>query len=311
MKTITYQNEGKERLDKFLANELKKLSRSQIQKMIEGGEFLVNGQTVASHHWLKKGDIIIAKKATVEVKKPVIEKPVKTKIDKTLLPVIIKQTADYLVITKPAGLLVHPTSQSTELTLIDWLVKKFPAIKKVGENPERPGLVHRLDKGVSGLLVIAKTKPMYAHLKQQFKARQTKKEYLGLVYGKISADEGIIDFPLKRSRRSGKIVAQAKGAEGRESLTEYLVIKKLTNYTYLKLYLKTGRSHQLRAHLSAIDHPLIGDELYGHERYKDSFNLKRIFLHSHLLGFYDLKNKWQEFTSPLPTNLDTILKKLV
>lgn len=307
MKNITYNQNSKERLDKFLSQELPDLSRSQIQKMIKGEEVLVNGKIATVHYWLKNGYVIsLVKKATIS-KQELTKKKAAVKLPE---PKIIAETADYLVLDKPAGLLVHPASSASGKTLIDWLVKKYPKIKKVGENLERPGIVHRLDKDVSGLMVIAKNQSMYAHLKKQFQTRQVKKIYLGLVYGQVQADEGTIDFPLKRSRLSGKVVAMPKGTEGRESITAFTVIKRFANYTYLELDLKTGRSHQLRAHLTAYGYPLIGDQLYFNKKNKDKFKLGRVFLHAHKLSFADLSGKHLEFISGLPENLNNIVSQL-
>lgn len=308
MKNITYQEASKERLDKFLSQELTDLSRSQIQKMIKDGQVLVNDKIASVHHWLKNGYVVsFAKPKTVAKETTVIKAAKKIKLPE---PKIIKETDDYVVLNKPAGLLVHPAAGSTGKTLVDWLVKKYPKIKKVGENLERPGIVHRLDKNVSGAMVVAKNQPTYAHLKKQFQTRQVKKIYLGLVYGQVSADEGIIDFPLKRSRLSGKIVAMPRGEEGRESITAFTVLQRFANYTYLELDLKTGRSHQLRAHLTAYGYPLIGDQLYFNKKNKDKFKLGRVFLHAHQLTFADLAGKKQTFTSKLPMVLNNILSQL-
>ncbi|MDP2736751.1 MAG: RluA family pseudouridine synthase [bacterium] len=309
MKNITYNHDSKERLDKFLSQELADLSRSQIQKMIKAEEVLVNGKIAAVHHFLKNGYVVSFVKPKAAAPE-VVEALKKTAAVKLPEPKIIAETADYLVLDKPAGLLVHPASSSTGKTLVDWLIKKYPKIKKVGENLERPGIVHRLDKSVSGAMVVAKNKKTYAHLKKQFQTRSVKKIYLGLVYGQVSADEGIIDFPLKRSRLSGKIVAMPRGEEGKESITAFTVIKKFANYTYLELDLKTGRSHQLRAHLTAYGYPLIGDQLYFNKKNKDKFKLGRVFLHAHKLTFTDLAGKKQTFTSKLPADLQNVLNGL-
>lgn len=301
MKNITFQKELKERLDKFLAKELADLSRSQIQKLIKSGLVLVNGQKAAVHKFLKKGDEILMQ-AT-----PTIESTEKKPYPK---PKIIDETDDYLVINKPAGLIVHPATGIKEKTLTDWLLKKYPAVQSVGDDPSRPGIVHRLDKDVSGLIVIAKTKDMFGHLKKQFQERLIKKEYLALVRGEVKAAEGIIDLPLKRSRRSGKMAAQPKGTEGKSAITEFSVVKRFKNYTYLKINLKTGRSHQIRTHFFAYGYPLLGDKLYCHKKTKEKIKLNRIFLHAASLAFADLTDKQKEYHCPLPGELNDILTKL-
>jgi len=302
MKTLIYQQGGKDRLDKFLNDQLPDLSRSRIQKLIKAGLATVNGQAVPVHHFLKTND-----KIEIEVKETKTVIPA----EKLPEPQIIEQTDDYLIIDKPAGLVVHPATGIVDKTLADWLKEKYPQLKNVGENDQRPGIVHRLDKEVSGVMVVALTQTMFVHLKNQFKNHSIKKQYLGLVHGKMETETGLIDFPLKRSRLSGKIVAKPKGEEGKDSLTEFEVIKNFINYAYLKINLKTGRGHQIRAHLQAYGHPLVGDKLYRNKKIKNKINLNGIFLHSHCLGFYDLNGSWREFTSPLSPDLNLILKNLL
>ena len=302
MKTLIYQQGGKDRLDKFLNDQLPDLSRSRIQKLIKAGLATVNGQAVPVHHFLKTND-----KIEIEVKETKTVIPA----EKLPEPQIIEQTDDYLIIDKPAGLVVHPAAGIVDKTLADWLKEKYPQLKNVGENDQRPGIVHRLDKEVSGVMVVALTQTMFVHLKNQFKNHSIKKQYLGLVHGKMETETGLIDFPLKRSRLSGKIVAKPKGEEGKDSLTEFEVIKNFINYAYLKINLKTGRGHQIRAHLQAYGHPLVGDKLYRNKKIKNKINLNGIFLHSHCLGFYDLNGSWREFTSPLSPDLNLILKNLL
>jgi len=311
MKKIIFNQGEKERLDKFLVANFSGYSRAKLQKMIEAGSILVNNEKVAPHHFLKNQDVI-----SIEISKS--EKPknqiIKNSLDKktgVIEPEIITDAPDYLIIEKPAGLIVHhgegPRKQPA---LTDWLLKKYPAIKKVGENALRPGIVHRLDKEVSGLMVAAKNQPMFLRLKAQFKNREALKEYLALVYGKISADEGIINFPIERSKITGKMAAKPKNTEtAREAITEFSVLHRYVNYTYLKITIKTGRTHQIRSHLQAYGHPIVGDKLYFNKKTKPA-NLERPFLHSAKLGFYDLNNNWQEFNDPLPMELHNFLNNL-
>jgi len=250
MNKLTYQSSAKQRLDKYLNEQLTDLSRSQIQKFIKEGRILVNGRKTSSHYFLKNGEEI----NLTENKK--IEKPASQIIE----PEIIKETDNYLIINKPAGLTVHGAPEIKDKTLTDWLVKKYPTVKKVGESTERPGIVHRLDKKVSGIIAVALTQPMFVSLKNQFQQHTVDKDYLALTHGQIEADYGIIDFPLKRSKLTGKIAAVPKGEDGREALTEFTVIQRFVNYTYLKVKIKTGRTHQIRVHLKAYGHPLVGDQ---------------------------------------------------
>lgn len=233
-------------------------------------------------------------------------------------PNIIADTQDYLVIEKPAGLIVHhaetlPAGRQETASLpalTDWLLKKYPSIKGVGEGNERPGIVHRLDKDASGLMVIAKTQKMYVHLKKQFQNRQIKKEYLALAHGKIIADQGIINFPLERSKRTGRMASLPQATEkSRQTITEFFVLKRFVNFTYLKVVIKTGRTHQIRSHLLAYGHPLAGDKLYRGKKLKPA-GLNRIFLHAAALSFFGLNGDWSEFKSPLPPELNNFLLNL-
>jgi 23S rRNA pseudouridine1911/1915/1917 synthase len=223
---------------------------------------------------------------------------------------LIKTTPDYLIITKPAGLIVHPGHNVYEETLTDLLVKKFPEISVVGEDKTRPGIVHRLDRDVSGLLIIARTQAMFQHLKNAFQNHEIKKEYLALVNGELSQDAGKIEFTINRSKTRGLMVASSKATLGRPAETEFEVIKKFKNYTLVRLRPKTGRTHQIRVHLKAIGHSIVGDQVYKTRKLKEKIQLDRIFLHADTLGFFDLEKNWQEFKSDLPNELKNILKNL-
>ena len=301
MKVLIYKNQDKQRLDKYLTEELNDFSRSKIQKLIKDGLILVNQEVVTPHYFLKTDD-----KISIEIVTPVNVQPIKQSVS----PVIIKQTEDYLIINKPAGLIIHPAESVTEETLVDWLIKKFPQIKSIGENSIRPGIVHRLDKEVSGVMVIALSQKMFDHLKNQFQNHQVKKEYLCLTHGLVEADEGKINFPMERSRLSGKMVSRPKGEEGKESITEFIVLKRFSRYTYLKVNILTGRTHQIRSHLQAYGYPIVGDPLYKNKKILENLELNRLFLHAHLLRFLDLNNEFQEFEAKLPDELNNILEKL-
>jgi len=301
MKVLIYKNQDKQRLDKYLTEELNDFSRSKIQKLIKDGLILVNQEVVTPHYFLKTDD-----KISIEIATPVNVQPIKQSVS----PVIIKQTEDYLIINKPAGLIIHPAESVTEETLVDWLIKKFPQIKSIGENSIRPGIVHRLDKEVSGVMVIALSQKTFDYLKNQFQNHQVKKEYLCLTHGLVEADEGKINFPMERSRLSGKMVSRPKGEEGKESITEFIVLKRFSRYTYLKVNILTGRTHQIRSHLQAYGYPIVGDPLYKNKKILENLELNRLFLHAHLLRFLDLNNEFQEFEAKLPDELNNILEKL-
>ncbi|MFA5358241.1 MAG: RNA pseudouridine synthase [Patescibacteria group bacterium] len=220
---------------------------------------------------------------------------------------MIAKTDDYLVINKPSGIPVHPDSKYLTGTLIQKIATKYPEVKKIGEDKNRPGIVHRIDKDASGLLVVARNKKMFIFLKSQFADRKVKKEYLALVRGKMEKDSGTINFSIARSS-AGTMAARPLSQEGKNALTEYHVVKYFINYTLVRVTIKTGRTHQIRVHFKALGHPLAGDKLYTiRKQKKETAPPPRLFLHSHLLGFYDSDNQWQEFSSDLPTDLKNYL----
>lgn len=248
-------------------------------------------------------------------------------------PPIIFEDKNYLVINKPAGLAVHGGGNIKEPTLSDWLIAHYPSIIKVGDDTTRPGIVHRLDKDVSGLMVVAKTRAAFAHLKEQFKGREINKEYIALVYGRLTPDEGEINFPIKRSRAGYKMAALPLNAaellsrrhprerdqgnitgvfKAREASTSFKTLKKFVNYTLVRIKIKTGRTHQIRVHFFAYGHPLVGDNLYFTKKTKDKnkkINLGRIFLVADRLSFHDLKGEKQSFTIDLPAELTSFLPR--
>ncbi len=229
----------------------------------------------------------------------------------------IFEDKNFLVINKPAGLLVHGADHIKEPTLVDQLLKQYPALIKIGEDPIRPGIMHRLDKQVSGLMIIAKTQIAFDHLKKQFQDRTITKIYTALVYGKIEKDEDEINFPIQRSSKGHKMAAlpfTTKGKltkEGRQAITEFEVIKKFINYTLLKVKIKTGRTHQIRVHLSAYGHPVVGDDLYGTKKTREKnrkIKLDRIFLTATELLFVGLDKEQKTFIIELPEELKIFLK---
>lgn len=293
------------RLDKFLHSILPEFSRANLQRAIRQGEIIVNDKKVTVHHWLRSGD-------KIEIKDLIAPPQVTIKPDHNVVYKLVAEAPAYLVIDKPAGLVVHPATGVHEPTLADGLAAKYPEIIKVGDDPLRPGIVHRLDREVSGLLVIARDQAMYENLKKQFKNRTIDKEYTGLVIGRVPQPSGTINFPLARSKRNhGKIAARSHEAQDtREAITHYEVSQYFQQTTLLKLKIETGRTHQIRVHLAALGFPLVGDALYRPPKLAFKVTPGRIFLHASALSFFDLENKQQKFTSALPTELDDFLKKL-
>ncbi len=298
-----------QRLDQFLTTQLPDLTRSQIQKFITKGAAQRNGQQATKHVKIKEGDTVTINTA-LDITPPAV---VKTIEDSThLVPTILAETDDYIVIEKPSGLLVHPTDHDEPYTLMHWLVKKYPKVASVGES-HRAGIVHRLDKEVSGVMVLCKTQQMFLHLKAQFKNRKVKKKYMALVHGVIDEVEGDIDFPIARSASQGKMAARPQSQGGKDALTQYNVVKRFNHHTIVHAFPKTGRTHQIRVHFFALGFPIVGDPLYVQKKFatdKIGKAATRIFLHSTELTFTDLDGEQQMFVSALPEELETTLNTL-
>lgn len=317
--TIT-DTENKQRLDKVLTEKFPIITRSQWQKRIKQGEVLLNQKITTVHHFVKLGDVINIIPTAGKIKSsPAVVKAKLDNIPTTLVPNIISDQPDYLVLDKPAGLLVHPTHKKENDTLVAWLAANYPKIN-TAKLTEFPGLVHRLDQEVSGLLVIAKTATTAKLLQEQFQTRKIKKIYTALVYGVLTTDQGQINLPIGRAATGQKMAAHTQShLTDKEALTEYEVIKRYVNQTLLAVTIHTGRTHQIRVHLKAFGYPIVGDKLYGpagayfhdgKKKIKVKTDLTRPFLHSTTLGFFDPAGIWQEFNSPLPADLQNYLAKL-
>ncbi|PIR94304.1 hypothetical protein COT97_02335 [Candidatus Falkowbacteria bacterium CG10_big_fil_rev_8_21_14_0_10_39_11] len=298
-----------ERLDKYLVARLH-ITRNQAQKLIKNNQIKVNDLTPSVHHFLRTGD-----KVSIDLSQP---KKTEVKTQKAApaefvaIPKVIKTNKDYYIINKPAGMLVHPTLRGENNTLIDWLLQFDPELKNVGEDPARPAIVHRLDKEVSGLIIIPRNLDAFDHFKNLFQSRTITKKYTALVHGVIEHEDGEITFPIIRSK-SGKYVGLPQNStEGQTAITTYKVTKHFAHYTLLEVKPKTGRTNQIRIHLNAIGHPIVGDPLYTNNKIKNKYKLKlnRVFLHATALEFTDLKNKKITLTLDLPAKLQTILDHL-
>lgn len=297
---VSAQEKG-QRLDKFLTEKIV-ISRSQIQKMIKSGAVTVNDKPVTVHHFLKENDLVNIKDGGAEKKSAA--QPKLPTLD------ILYQDSDILVINKPAGLIVHPAPGIKERTLVHALLAQYPDIKTVGDEPAtRPGIVHRLDKEVSGCLIVAKTQKAFANLKEQFQEHKIKKEYLALVYDRVSKDTDEIKFPIERGG-SGKMTSKPVGGAGREAVTRFDVAKRFPQYTLLKVETLTGRTHQIRAHLKAYGHSIVADKLYVTRHQKIKEDLPQIFLHASKIGFDDLAGEWRQVEAPLPLALEHFLNQL-
>lgn len=311
---ITAENE-KERLDKFLPSVLD-ITRSKIKKLITQGLITVNGNPTKVHYFLKLDDVI-----DIHSTEPRIDSP-RVITEEVNLPDIevMVDNDEYLIINKPAGLTVHGTKSVKGLTLVDALLKKYPDLTKIGEDPDRPAIVHRLDKDVSGLMVIPKTQNSFDNIKNQFRLRTIDKKYTALVYGPTSKDYDEINFRMKRAQKEGhKMIALPATEKGEPSeigkiaLSSFEVEQRFINYTLVKVKIKTGRTHQIRVHLTAYGHPLVGDLLYNTTKTREmnkKHKLNRVFLVATELGFLNLVGEKVSYTLDLPKGLKDFLKKI-
>jgi len=225
----------------------------------------------------------------------------------------IYEDKDVLVVDKPAGIVVFPEGQTTENTLIDALIEKYPALKSAGEKP-RYGVAHRLDKDTSGVLLVAKSTEALIFLQKQFKNREVEKKYVCLVGGNMENDSGTIKTLIARAKgdpRKQKVYSQINAPKSaREAITGYKVLERFKDYTLLEVEIKTGRRHQIRCHFSYLRHPIAGDKLYGFKNSKVPDGLTRQFLHSAYLKIQLPNGEIKEFKSNLPEELQAVLKHL-
>jgi 23S rRNA pseudouridine1911/1915/1917 synthase len=281
------------RLDRYLAKEYPELSRSRLQKLIEQGYINVNGRGAKASQKLNVGD-------EVHVSLP---HPEQVSLVAETIPLdVIYEDNDLLLINKPAGLVVHPSPGHTAHTLVNALLARCPDLTNFGD-VTRPGIVHRLDRDTSGLMIIAKNSAAQQHLINQFKARAVSKGYLVLVKGKLTPSQGIIDASVGRDPSNRKRMAIV--SRGRQARTRYKVKEYVGDYTLLDVVTETGRTHQIRVHLSAIGYPVVGDPVYGVK----SAYVKRQFVHAHRLGFHlPASGEYREFTCELPPDLKQALR---
>lgn len=293
---VTEEMEG-ERLDSFVSDSLEDLSRSVVQNLIKSGQIRVEGRASKASYRVKTGD-------TVQVEVPALQavELVPQNID---LP-IIYQDGDVVVVDKPKGLVVHPAHGNWDGTMVNALLYHIKDLS--GINGElRPGIVHRLDKDTSGVMVVAKNDRAHHSLTEQIRVHSINREYIALVHGIIKENLGRIDAPIGRSTTDRKKMAVVK--DGREAISDYEVLQRYPNYTLVKVKLLTGRTHQIRVHFAYIKHAVVGDPLYSSAR--KHFNLDSQALHARLLGFvHPRSGEYMEFTSPPPQYFQNILIQL-
>ncbi|MFA5084130.1 MAG: RluA family pseudouridine synthase [Candidatus Paceibacterota bacterium] len=225
---------------------------------------------------------------------------------------LIYETRDFIAVNKPAGVLVHPIKDSREETLVDWVLKRYPEVKNVGDDPAiRPGIVHRLDRDTSGVILIARNQEFFEYLKNLFKTHQIKKTYLALVWGKLEPKSGEINAPIGiKSGTIKRTVWQKRAKDLKEAITEYKVKKYFKDFSLVELNPKTGRTHQIRIHLASVNHPVVGDKLYGFKKTEMPFDLSRQFLHAFSLEFSAADGHRIKIEAELPEELGMIIDTL-
>lgn len=286
-------------------------SRATLSWLVKEGAVTVNGKAVKPHYRLRSGDMVVVPRNLS------LQKTHQFSETTTLRPEVVFENNDFAIINKPANLLVHPTRGSSEETLAHFFSASYPEARKVGEDPLRPGIVHRLDRETSGLIVLAKNQDTFLALKKLFQERAVQKTYLALVYGSLPHLSGEINAPL--GRKSGKlkrttIQSEATTRSGRLARTKYRVTKRYGDYDLAAVSPQTGRTHQIRVHFSSIGHPVVGDKLYAFRSHKRGRKEKwlwpaRHMLHASGLSFTYAGKKFT-FEAPLPADFRRALRDI-
>ncbi|MFR0541253.1 RluA family pseudouridine synthase [Lactobacillus delbrueckii] len=282
---LTAQASG-QRLDKYLAEEMTDLSRSRIKELVQAGEVLVNGKKSKVSYKVQKGDLI---QVTVLPLEPLALKAENIPLD------IVYEDEDVIVVNKPQGMVVHPAAGHPSHTLVNALLYHT---RDLADSPEgfRPGIVHRIDKDTSGLLMVAKNAAARESLEKQLAAKSNKRQYLAIVHGNFAEEEGTIDAPIGRNPKDRKQMAVVE--KGKSAVTHFKVLEQYQGYSLVECQLETGRTHQIRVHMAYIGHPLAGDPLYGPRKTLPGHGQ---FLHAKTLGFEQPSTgEWLEFSVQPP-----------
>lgn len=287
------------RIDKFLAIKLDNVTRSSIQKWIENKYILVNGASVSNNYKVKFNDKVIV----------TIPDPIEIEVKPQNIPIeIMYEDNDLLVVNKKKGMVVHPAAGNYDQTLVNALLYYCKGSLSGINGKIRPGIVHRIDKDTSGLLIVAKNDFSHNKLSEQIKAHSFKREYQAVVYGRLKNNSGTINAPIGRDPKDRKKMA-VTNKSSRSAITHYEVIEQYNNFTHIKLRLETGRTHQIRVHMSYIGHPLAGDAVYGPKKVIKSLNGQ--CLHAKLIGFnHPRDNRYIQIDSELPDYFVSFLNEL-
>jgi 23S rRNA pseudouridine1911/1915/1917 synthase len=298
--TLHVENDHPQRLDKFLTLQLPLHSRARLQALIKAGQVRVNGKPAAKSGQLLEGGELIEVRVPPAAPSDLI--PEDIALD------IVFENDDVIVVNKAAGMVVHPAAGHSHGTLIHAALSHAPEIEGIG-GELRPGLVHRLDKDTSGLIILAKNEKAQVALQEQFQNRSIDKTYIALVDGRPSSPSGRIDAPIGRDPRERKRMAVVRAAKGRAAVSEYRIVEEFPKYTLLEVNPHTGRTHQIRVHLAFIHCPVVGDRVYGHRN--PSLAIERQFLHAARLGLrLPGEGEMRYFEAPLPPDLLDVLNHL-
>lgn len=293
---ISIQNE-EGRIDKVLAEILSTFTRSQLQAWIKEGHVQVDGKNIKANYKVKPGD-------TISVEEP-NEEPLEMAAENILLEVIYEDE-DLLIVNKPSGMVVHPSKGHLSGTLVNALLFHVNGLSE-GTASIRPGIVHRIDKDTSGLLVVAKNNFAHQKLAEQFLKHSIERKYVALVHGEVQHEEGTIEAPIARMTNNRLKRTVAEG--GKPAITHFERLKEYKNFTLVGLQLETGRTHQIRVHMNYINHPVVGDPMYGP---RESVDSNGQFLHAATIGFiHPTTEKWMEFEAPLPDYFKQKLENLL
>lgn len=294
---VVKKEESNKRIDAYLAANTNS-SRVTIQRLIEEGKITVNNKNIKASYKVQEGDKII--KEDEEIKE------ISLKAQEIPLEILYEDN-DIIVVNKPKGLVVHPANGNPDGTLVNAIMAICKGSLSGIGGEIRPGIVHRLDKDTSGLIIVAKNDKAHINMSEQIKERNVKKTYIALVRGNVPEEEATINMPIGRSTKDRKKMAVTKN--GKQAITHFKVLKRYSKYTLLEIKIETGRTHQIRVHMAEIGYPVVGDAVYSNG--KNEFGIEGQMLHAYKLEFmHPITNKHMELTAPLPQYFEEVLKKL-